>query len=322
MRISLSILIGLGIAHEVNAQSNLVPNPSFEEFEGCPYNSGAIWRAEPWVSVRGSVDYYHECGINGWGVPISWGGGIYARTGQAYIGLAACASPIAATNPLFSNAQEFAGVGLISPLQAGLNYRVEFFASLIDVSCYAIKNIGVHLSIDQPPPDIGYLINLSPQVKYEGKDFLADKEDWIRIEGMFTAQGGESFITIGNFNDDDSTDTLAVSCIDSGHAYAAYFIDDVSVIPVDSLVGLGGQLSMGNEQLSIHPNPASEYLIIESESSIGTLRMMDMAGREVLSVALHSQRQSIDVAGIPAGVYVAVLEENRAVLARRIVVIR
>jgi hypothetical protein len=55
---------------------NLVPNPSFEDHSECPDGPGNIEFAYPWFKTRGSCDYFHECGIDGFGIPVSDGGGI------------------------------------------------------------------------------------------------------------------------------------------------------------------------------------------------------------------------------------------------------
>ena len=60
-----SIIISLMLwAVFVTAQSNLVPNPSFEEFTNCPDGRGQIGYVLGWEKVGGGgiVDYFHECG--------------------------------------------------------------------------------------------------------------------------------------------------------------------------------------------------------------------------------------------------------------------
>lgn len=314
MRIRIGILIGLCFTSLVTAQTNLVPNGSFEEHDYCPYNVG-ISMVVDWVGVRGSVDYYHECGIDGFGVPENWSGMQVAHAGQAYIGLASCASPWAISFPVLTNAREYAGVPLRRNLVAGEEYQVEFFLNLSDIMCYAIRNMGAYLSNGQPPNQTELLLGLQPQVRYEGEEFLDDKEGWTRISGTFTAQGGENFITIGNFDDDNNTDTLAVPCNSSGQLNAYYYIDDVSVISVDSLVGIeeGAITSM-----KIYPNPATGHFVIEARKGIaGKLRLIDAVGREVFSIMLHSSRESIDISVLPAGMYIAVLEQEGKGIARR-----
>ena len=56
--------------------------------------------------------------------------------------------------------------------------------------------------------------------------------NWVKISGIYTAHGGEQYITIGNFKLDTQTDTLRVNTLGD---YTAYYIDDVSVIPLDSI---------------------------------------------------------------------------------------
>lgn len=275
------------------------------------------------MAVEGSVDYYHECGTNGWSVPVSVVGGGYARTGQAYMGLAV---KHMSESPMAADFREYAGVPLLSGLIAGKDYQVVFHVSFCDSMWYAAKNIGVFFSVGQPPNNIMSLLALEPHVRYEGEEFLTDKEDWTRIEGTFTAQGGENFLTIGNFDSDSLTETVFV---EGGGVLKpnapdywkgiGYFIDDVSVVDVDSLVGIGEK---EREWMSIYPNPTRGHFTIKTEQGNGgTLRLLDMAGQEVLSVALQSSRQSIAIESIPAGIYVVVLEQQGVVIGRRKVMV-
>jgi hypothetical protein len=322
MKLITAMFLGLCCTLEVFAQANLVPNPSFEYYEDCPSIGGRIWLASPWVNVRGSCDYFHECGINGFGVPFGAMGGGGARTGQAHIGIG-----ITIVSQFDAGLREFAGVPLSSPLIAGKEYWVGFHVRMADSVWYAGKDLSALVSIGQPPDDFEALTASTPQVNYAGY-FLTDKEEWVRIEGVFTAQGGEDFLTIGNFKHSSITETLFVEGGGVPRPLAPgfwksvyYFIDDVSVIPVDSLVGIEGQLSVGNNRLSINPNPASEYFIIETAQGSGTLVLYDAVGKEVLSMALHSSRQRVNVGGFPAGVYVAVVEREGVVVGRRKVVV-
>ncbi|MCF8257707.1 MAG: T9SS type A sorting domain-containing protein [Flavobacteriales bacterium] len=171
-------------------------------------------------------------------------------------------------------------------------------------------------------------MSLTPQVRYEG-DFLSDKDGWMRIAGSFIAEGGENYISIGNFDGYANSDTLNLhegGVLDASGAYnigywevANYFIDDVSVVEDTSYhVGTESQLSMGNGQLSIHPNPAAEAIIIETEGGAHlALGLYDIAGRQVFSSSLHSSKQTIGISHLPAGVYVAVLREKGVAVARR-----
>ena len=74
-----------------------------------------------------------------------------------------------------------------------------------------------------------------PQIQLYGNTFITDTLNWVKVAGLYTAHGGEQFITIGIFTDDAHTDTLRVKPGNSGGYAAGYYMDDVSVIPLDSM---------------------------------------------------------------------------------------
>ncbi len=72
---------------------NLVPNPSFEEYEECPTEVGQVFNATGWYSALESPDYFNACSssndVNTFAidVPINHAGFQEPATGSAYIGL-------------------------------------------------------------------------------------------------------------------------------------------------------------------------------------------------------------------------------------------
>ena len=98
-----------------------------------------------------------------------------------------------------------------------------------------------------------------------------------------------------------------------------YFIDDVCVIDVDSLTSIGEETV---RTMNIYPNPALGHFTIETgDGSNGTFQLLDMAGREVLSMPLQSSKQQVAIEGIPAGIYMAVLSQKGVAMARRKLVV-
>ena len=276
---------------------NAVPNPSFEEHIGCPSPASHMGLLNSWSNVIGTCEYLHECGINGFGIPVNKGGGGYARTGQAY-----CLFNTWSQSQYF----EVLGVELEVELEAGKGYRVEFYLSMLDSVWYASKNIGAYFSAEQPPSNADSLQSYLPQVRYEG-DFITDKEGWTRVSGSFVAQGGEKFMSIGNFDKYEDTETLFVpgGGIPPSHSatywqVAAYFIDDVSVVP-DSTTSVHEEV-LGS--ITVFPNPVRDVLHIEGER-IAMLRLFDISGREVYAPRF-AQSQGIwrmEVGALPQGVY-------------------
>lgn len=209
----------------MHGQINLVPNPSFEDTLQCPFNPAQIAFAPPWYSPTGaSSDYFNACSSAGFGVPNNIFGNQLARTGVAYSGIYTCIYG--------SNIREYIEVQLLSKLSANKKYCVDFYVSIGDTVNNAVNDIGAFFS-DVPMSGIpGQVLNVVPQISNNILlNPLNSKKDWIGVTGDFIATGNEEFITIGNFKDDASSDTVHIA--GSGSFYAYYYVEDVSVVCCD-----------------------------------------------------------------------------------------
>jgi len=273
------IMLALVLSLYAEAQ-NLVPNASFEEHSECPDGPGKIAYAYPWHNALGSCNYFHECGTNEYGIPLNIGGGGYARTGQAYGHFILW---------FINNQQtEVLGVDLIAELEEGKRYRVEFYVSMMDSGWYACKNIGAYFSVEHPPNNIDSIRSYQPQVRYDGS-FISDKEGWTRVSGSFVAQGGERFLSIGNFDRYADTETLFVpgGGVNPWHSdvywkLSAYFIDDVSVMP-DSITSVQ-DVANTEPVYKLYPNPNTGSFAVEVNHSNGgrvMLHLFDASGKLV-----------------------------------------
>lgn len=205
-------------------QVNLVPNPSFEQFDTCPNNLDQLSYASYWYNPNNSSpDYFNSCGGN---VPQNAPGWQMPRTGNAYGGFSAYNYYY---NGSGLNIREYVGVPLIDTLQRGKHYCVEFYVSLSDSSYWAINRLGLYLSNNPATNVIGETLSYIPQIAFDTNELLTDKIGWMRISGTYLAAGGERYVTIGNFYADNQTDTIG----QLGVAIAAYYyIDDVAVYEI------------------------------------------------------------------------------------------
>ncbi|MCU0391898.1 MAG: OmpA family protein [Thermoflexibacter sp.] len=240
-----------------NAQ-NLVSNPSFETYEHCltreelskiQFNipSLKLAKVEDWTcpSQTGTADYFHACFDTTisdrkqllhekslmWGMPSNNNGFQYARSGKAYAGIYVFAT-------LFKkdgNYKEYLSGRLTSPLKKGKTYHVSFWCNLSDKSDIAIHQLGLYFSEKKVVYPDSFSINLpfKPQVINKDKRFLVDKEHWTKVEGKYTAQGGEKYILIGCFS---QTNQLEMNYLHEKKSFnfnisydSYYLIDDVCV---------------------------------------------------------------------------------------------
>lgn len=218
---------------------NLVPNPSFENFTTCPTASGQITFASPWynATTSGTTDFFNACSASGYGVPKHGGIGYqYSKSGNGYSGIWVYSSG--------PNYREYLQVPLIDTLQIGTCYIVEYYVNLFNTMKYALGSVDAHFStIAIGTTGTGDVLNLSPQITKFSSTAISDTVLWTKISGIYMATGVENYLTIGNFFDDINTDT-----INTGSSYygSYYYIDDVSVIPIDSILG-GIPANAGND---------------------------------------------------------------------------
>ncbi len=214
---------------------NLVPNFGFESLYDCPgsYNHRISGKLAPgWTSpTYGTPDLFHACSIGDAGVPTNWAGYSKAYTGSGYAGIY-----------LFLTGRgkqyrEYLQAELITPLEAGAKYQVEFYYKLSSNSKYSIDRIGFLLSDSAyrttsdgvfPAPATYEKINRTIYSRATGL--------WTRFGYVHEAKGGERYLTIGNFSNDAKTRSQLIANAQGREpmlATAAYFyIDDVKVIMV------------------------------------------------------------------------------------------
>lgn len=234
-------------AGNISAQTsdNMVYNPSFEEHRRCPQRIDALgvmtavdaW----WQPTAGSSDYFNACGARDCQVPRNKMGVQMPHSGEAYCGIY-CSQ---------EHYREYLQTELSAPLQANHRYHVSFWVSLADKSPHAIATLGALFSasrledttwdvlMDREITDYeerqsqSIAVYYTPQVVNSRDSILTDTKGWVEVSGDFTAEGGERFLTIGNFSSFNRSNVNYVDNMNAILQGAYYYIDDVSVVPLD-----------------------------------------------------------------------------------------
>ncbi len=264
-------------SHIPGQSQNLVPNPGFETFSTCPtgYNGICDGYGPPWVCPTiGSSDLFNACGNPSMtGVPDNAIGTQDAHTGVGYGGFIGRWN-----NP--ANYREYLQIQLSQPLIAGTWYYVYFYLSVADSGC-GIERIGAHFSATAPFQGNFNPLLLTPQVE-SNNGFISNSEGWDLVGGCFEAVGGELYLTIGNFHNDNET-PLDPDCTNS---YNYYYIDDVSVMegmaPEEIFLDLGGPIE---ECFSYEIDPMHDGPIFQwSDGSEGPTLVVTESGTYTLTV--------------------------------------
>jgi hypothetical protein len=217
---------------------NLVNNSSFEKLDSCLYYTNTINSAKPWDTLQagggGGLDLFNVCSYAKYTiVPNTKIGFRDAKTGNGFIESAVFVN--STTGKL--NYREYVQAPLNSSLQNGKIYTVTFFVSRPSACPYAIDRIGAYLDNGAISTTYGGLVNVTPQVENPRHHIIVDTVNWTKVQGCFTANGTESYLTLGNFYPDSLTDTMSVPYVPHGLVdNASFFIDDVSVLESNSII--------------------------------------------------------------------------------------
>jgi len=298
-------------------QQNIVPNSGFEEHTACPYNSAEIEFAYPWTNTGhefDSPDYFNACSlplffppdlyIPNLGIPENAMGYQNAYSGDGYAGFYTYQGP-------YPNSHEFIQVELVQPIQAGIRYEVSFHVSLADKFGMAVGSLGAFFSPELLVRESMELPQVEPQVQSPSGLIFNDKVGWTEVRDTFNSRvGGEHFIIIGNFLPDSLSN---VTFVDSGatNTYGIrsyYYIDDVSVIALDSIPSSVKEQS--ELHFSVSPNPATDMIRIKTPQLLRRVRLLDVLGREVYSEDVVGNAHTIHLSGIPSGLYLIEAHDN------------
>lgn len=305
MKIKLFFFLTLFANFLAIAQPNLVPNPSFELLGS---STNPNFPVQNWDRPPGSgttPDAFHTTYSQGTnctgdrGVPQNGMGYSYPKSGNGYVGFLQFYNQGGQTN-----SREYIQAQLTSPLQAGLSYRVGLFVKKSPRSSYATNHFGIYLSDTAIHQNFNLPILATPQLDLTS--VLYDTTNWTLMQMGYTATGGESYITIGNFYPDTACNMPYIGQFDPWcwlNVNAVYhYVDSVFVMRSEPS-------DIDNEVASIiklYPNPANDWLnleIKEGENALKNLSLYDAMGRKMTEMVFTENEKQLAIAHLPPAHY-------------------
>lgn len=212
----------------IASSQNLLPNGGFEDENICT-EYGKNCAPEAWIATSLRANYYFD------DQP-------HAHTGTHFVGLII-------GNIAHAGYRSFIRTQLLCRLQQGHQYKIEFFVRSVH---FAFDSIGVYFSPDDFLYDKRYFKNITPQLwAKDGLDSTQyNPSYWQKIHFIYTATGNEQYITIGNFKRGEYAKMEHTEFEDNFY----FFLDDVSLIPVDA-----------NEHLCVEADSVKKIIYDENE---------------------------------------------------------
>lgn len=299
------------VIRQLYGQTNLIPNPSFEEYIQCPNYVSQASMAKNWYNVRASADYLHSCASATslvWIPSSQWGYEYPFGTGcNAYFGFLT-------GGPGVNYNQEWFGCKLTQKLSVGQKYFFSFKLSPGDSMSIISNNVGFLLTTKTntfsnfPQP-----LNRS---HFKTSNPISQKAGWTSIFGSLIADSAYNYFTMGNFYRDTLTTFISNPGGKFGVAY--YFVDNIC-FSTDSAfcynysfdcltMNISDYNQIANE-IKIYPMPSSNTVHIYCDNyQIQEAQVFNAFGHIVLDRKFGGNDYYMDFTAVPTGYYVIKLK--------------
>jgi hypothetical protein len=309
---SLGLVLGcLGFVGALRCEAqNLVPNPSFEEYDTCRVVNDVYYPATGplhWFSAAGTPDHFLSClpyaTFNS--APYNAFAFQSAQEGTSYAGV----TTYRAVPP---NIREYFMVELVEPLVVGQEYHASFYAGVgwggylmnPQVWLYA-SGIGMLLTVEprQWVLNDPYPVPLNFAHVYSTA-MITDTVGWTLVSGSFVADSAYQYLMLGNHFDNTNTDTLHIA-LQPFVAIGYALIDNVCV----SVYPDGCPMAVGNKEpesvgSGLYPNPARDQITLQGVDSGAVITIHDAMGRVIWRGTNTGVDMHIGVGHLARGTYI------------------
>jgi outer membrane protein OmpA-like peptidoglycan-associated protein len=220
-------------------EDNLIPNPGFEQYKRLPEKGSEglscvdVWRNPILIGLG---DYYHadsksrkyKTGRNvfGWQQP---------HSGKAFAGI--CVN---------KKIREYLQVQLLRPLKKDKEYRISIFISCADkIWLSKLDEFGIIFTKKEITIFPNEYLPDPPTIIFRDENMYKNKKDWIELSAIYKATGIEKVMTFGSFlyREKVVVETKEHGKVSGFTNYAHYYVDDISIIPLDDELPVQASIS-------------------------------------------------------------------------------
>ena len=220
-----TILLCIAFSLTIKAQTNLIPNHSFEEFSGAPigwfYKGSQFTRlVKYWYSPSlASPDVFGPDIV----VPSHWKKKGFGEQ-KPYDGKSMVGITVYGCSEGKPHCREYLQLQTNESLVIGQKYEIVYWLAHLEHSLY-IDKLGILMTEEPLKQSDDELITGEPQFKstHVIKPF---PQQWQKIEGSFIADKTYNYLTFGNFYTDEEN---KVEQKDNLYKFAYYYIDHIEL---------------------------------------------------------------------------------------------
>lgn len=323
MKNVLTILL-ISINLEGFGQIELVQNGDFEVYSVLPDFLNQLDRADGWFNpmFEGCVwstdscstpDYFHLQGTGLAQLPNNFFASVQPYEGSGIGGVAAIVN---------WGGREFGYTQFNGSMIIGGRYQLSLFITNgvpnlggDSGTGWGLDGFGVGLSTNEPvqyhyampPPAVATTFTI---------DTVFFSEDWVEYSVVVIADSAYQYLTIGNFKEGEN-EMVQYYPEQSMFDVAYYFIDDVSVIRLDT----ANSVYEWQEATHTFSQTAEQITIGLDEHARGaTATLYDMSGRETGKANGQGRLLNLPLGNLPKGIYALQLQTAAGTVSRKVVI--
>ena len=198
-----------------------------------------------------------------------------------------------------SNGGEFLVGTLVEPLRKDSIYFFEWFVSLSEFSISLVQNLGAAFAPVVASKDViyrgnpllgGVTYNALPQVKSADRWFISDSLTWLKLAGIFRADGNEQHVILGCFDAASNKVANTYNRLPSRNIeyHSIYFVDDVAMFRMDLNLPDTIYLCEGMDTvLDASVNPFLDAIYHWDDGSADPIKIVNEPGKYFIQIAFR-----------------------------------
>lgn len=218
--------------------------------------------------------------------------------------------------------KEYATTQLTDPMAMGGRYQVQLFISNgipnlngDSGTGWGLDGFGIGLSTHEPV-QYNYAMVPPTAVTTITIDTVLFKEEWVEYSAIVLADSNYQYLTIGNFKEAEN-EMVQFYPESSMFNTAYYFIDDVSVIRLDTADAV---FEWEDGVSAFSQDDDQVRLVLDGRVRNASVLLYDMAGREVGHTTGNGNALTLSIGLLPKGVYILRLQSNMGIASRKFVI--
>jgi PKD repeat protein len=165
-----------------------------------------------------------------------------------------------------------------------------------------------------PTPEITGLTLVcdEEETEYETTETVGNSYDWTVTGGEITNGAGTNQITVLWGVPGAGTVELTVTSSDNCEAGA-----ETQNVTIDDCIGIE-EFDVGS--VTVYPNPATSIVNVKSNVSIVSIKIFDLAGKELSSKLIHAKTCQLPISNLQSGIYMLIFETDNGICRERLII--